>query len=119
MHSQWPVGLSIAAPLPVLIAGPGIGLLLERLVFRPLQKRRAGTSEKLVATLGVFLLFVGLAQKIWTGTERHGPQLVSNKPIHLTDNLVIGADRLAVVFVLAVISVALYLLFHFTHLGTR
>src|SRR3954453_4956771 len=119
LNAQWHVGLAIAAPLTVLIAGPGIGLILERVVFRPLQKRGAGTSEKLVATLGVFLLFVGLAQKIWTGTERHGPQLVSNKPIHLTDNLIIGADRLAVVIMVAVISVALYLLFHYTHLGTK
>src|SRR3954454_4492874 len=119
LNADWGVSLWIAAPVTILIAGPGIGVLLERFIFRPLQKRRAGTSEKLVATLGVFLLLVGLAQKIWTGTERHGPQLVSNNPIHLTDNLIIGADRLAVVFVLAVISVALYLLFHFTHLGTR
>jgi branched-chain amino acid transport system permease protein len=119
LNAQWNVPLGIAAPITVLIAGPGIGVLLERFIFRPLQKRGAGTSEKLVATLGVFLLFVGLAQKIWTGTERHGPQLVSNKPIHLTDNLIIGADRLAVVIMVAVISVLLYLLFHFTHLGTK
>jgi len=119
LNAQWNVPLAIAAPVTVLIAGPGIGMLLERVIFRPLQKRRAGTSEKLVATLGVFLLLVGLAQKIWTGTERHGPQLVKNTPIHLTDNLIIGADRLAVVIMVAVISVLLYLLFHFTHLGTR
>src|SRR5438270_624168 len=119
LNSQWHLGLAIAAPLTVLIAGPGIGLLLERLVFRPLQKRGAGTSEKLVATLGVFLLFVGAAQKIWTGTERHGPQLVSNKPLHLTSKLLIGQDRLAVVLMVAVISVLLYLLFRYTHLGTE
>jgi branched-chain amino acid transport system permease protein len=119
LNSQWGVGLAIAAPLTVLIAGPGIGLLLERVVFRPLQKRGAGTSEKLVATLGVFLLFVGLAQKIWTGTERHGPQLVSNKPLHITSQLLIGQDRLAVVLMVAVVSVLLFLLFRFTHLGTE
>ena len=88
-------------------------------MFRPLQKRGASTSEKLVATLGIFLLLVGLAQKIWTGTQRHGPQLVSNKPLHLTDNLIIGRDRLAVVLLVAVVSVLLYVLFHYTHLGTR
>src|SRR5438874_5203059 len=119
LNSQWHVGLAIAAPLTVLIAGPGIGLLLERLVFRPLQKRGAGTSEKLVATLGVFLLFVGAAQKIWTGTERHGPQLVSHKPLHITNKLLIGQDRLVVVAMVAVVSLALYLLFRYTHLGTE
>src|SRR4051812_5038309 len=119
LNAQWGVSLAIAAPLTILVAAPGLGLLAERFVFRPLQKRGAGTSEKLVATLGVFLLLVGLAQKIWTGTQRHGPQLISNSPVHITDNITIGADRLAVVIMVAVISAALYVLFHYTHLGTK
>src|SRR5437773_10977023 len=119
LNSQWHVSLAIAAPLTILVAGPGIGLVLERVVFRPLQKRGAGTSEKLVATLGVFLLLVGLAQKIWTGTNRHGPALVSNRPLHITNRLLIGQDRLVVVAMVAVVSLALYLLFRYTHLGTE
>src|SRR5205807_868083 len=34
LNSEWHVSLAIAAPLTVLVAGPGIGLLLERIVFR-------------------------------------------------------------------------------------
>src|SRR5207302_4011810 len=116
LNAQWGVPLPIAAPVTILIAGPGIGILLERAIFRPLQKRRAGTSEKLVATLGVFLLLVGLAQKIWTATNRHGPALVSHNPLHITNSLIIGKDRLAVVVMVAVVSVLLWLLFRFTHL---
>jgi branched-chain amino acid transport system permease protein len=119
LNSEWHISLIIAAPVALLIVGPGIGLILERVVFRPLQRRGAGTSEKLVATLGVFLFLVGLALKLWTGTERHGPQLISNKPVHITHNIIIGADRLAVVVMVAVVSAALYGLFHYTHLGTR
>src|SRR5437764_10514985 len=119
LNDQWHLSLAIAAPLTLLVVGPGLGLLLERFVFRPLQKRRAGTSEKLVATLGVFLLLVGLAQKIWTGTNRHGPALVSNRPLHITNRLLIGQDRLVVVAMVAVVSLLLYLLFRYTHLGTE
>jgi branched-chain amino acid transport system permease protein len=119
LNAQWGVSLFIAAPLTILVAAPGLGLLAERFVFRPLQKRGAGTSEKLVATLGVFLLLVGLAQKIWTNTQRHGPQIFANKPLHITDDLLIGQDRLAVVILVAVVSVLLYLLFRYTHLGTE
>src|SRR4051812_20090602 len=119
LNDQWNVSLWIAAPITILIVAPGLGVLAERFVFRPLQKRGAGTSEKLVATLGIFLLLVGLAQKIWTGTQRHGPQVVSNKPLHITDNLIIGQDRLVVVILVAVISLLLYLLFQYTHLGTE
>src|SRR3982750_3276149 len=113
LNDQWGVSLGIGAPITILIVAPGLGILVERLVFRPLQKRGAGTSEKLVATLGIFLLLVGLAQKIWTGTQRHGPQLVSNKPLHITDDLIIGQDRLTVVVMVAVVSVLLYLLFRY------
>ena len=34
-------------------------------MFRPLQRRRASTSEKLVANLGVLVLFLGLINSIW------------------------------------------------------
>src|SRR5205823_11506997 len=119
LNSQWHVSLLISAPLTIFIIAPALGLALERFVFRPLQKRGAGQSEKLVATLGVFLLLVGLAQKIWTGTNRNGPELVSNKALHITNKLLIGQDRLAVVVMVIVISAALYALFRFTHLGTE
>ena len=119
LSSQWNISLAIAAPLTIFVVGPAMGLLLERLVFRPLGKRGAGTSEKLVATLGVFLLLVGLAQKLWTATNRHGPALVSHNPLHITNSLLIGKDRLAVVVMVAVVSVLLWLLFRFTHLGTE
>src|SRR5438309_7486094 len=105
LNAQWHVSLAIAAPLTIVVVAPALGLLMERFVFRPLQKRGAGTSEKLVATLGVFLLLVGLAQKIWTGTERHGPQLVTNRPLHITQRLIMGQDRLAVVVMVAIVSV--------------
>src|SRR5205085_4429521 len=104
LNAQWHVSLAIAAPLTILVAAPAIGLILERVVFRPLQKRGAATSEKLVATLGVFLLLVGLAQKIWSGTERHGPQLVRSRPLHITSSLIMGQDRLVVVAMVAIVS---------------
>ena len=53
LNSEWHISLAIAAPVTLLIVGPGIGLILERFIFRPLQRRGAGTSEKLVANLGV------------------------------------------------------------------
>src|SRR3954451_15203435 len=67
MNGVWGIPLWIAAPFVLLILGPGIGVLLERFVFRSLQRRRASTSEKLVANLGVLVLFLGLTQFIWGG----------------------------------------------------
>ena len=53
MNGVWKIPLWISAPAVLLVVGPGIGVLLERVVFRSLQRRRASTSEKLVANLGV------------------------------------------------------------------
>src|SRR5947209_20610844 len=56
LNAGWSIPLVIAAPVAVIGVGGGIGLALERFVFRPLQRRGAGPREKLVATLGVFTL---------------------------------------------------------------
>src|SRR5947209_6483529 len=61
MNIAWHVPVGIAAPVAIFLIGPGIGIGLERFVFRPLEVRRASTSEKLVATLGIFVVLVGLA----------------------------------------------------------
>ena len=67
INGVWGVPLWIAAPFVLLVVGPGIGVLLERFVFRSLQRRRASTSEKLVANLGVLVIFLGLINIIWGG----------------------------------------------------
>jgi branched-chain amino acid transport system permease protein len=117
LASQWHVPLIPAALIALLVIGPGIGLLLERVVFRPLERRGAGQTEKLVATLGIFLLLLGLAYAIWTGTVRQAPALVSSTSIDLGGGLYIGTDQLTVVVLVGVISVALWLLFRFTRIG--
>src|SRR3954465_3408215 len=64
LNGVWGISLWIAAPIVLFVAGPGIGVLLS-FVFRPLQRRRASTSEKLVTNLGVLVLFIGLINVIW------------------------------------------------------
>jgi branched-chain amino acid transport system permease protein len=117
MNHQWGVPLAIAAPISLIVIGPGIGLLLERFVFRPLARRGAGTSEKLVATLGIFVLLLGLAFVIWTGTVRQGPRLISNRPLELVSGLRIGLDQLVVVLIVVGSSAVIWWLFRRTRLG--
>jgi branched-chain amino acid transport system permease protein len=118
-RERWHFPLWIAAIWALLVVGPGIGLLLERFVFRSLQRRRASTSEKLVATLGVFLALLGLAYEIWTGEVRTEPRIISNRPLHLPGKLIIGADQLAVVILVIVVSAALWAMFRFTAIGVE
>ena len=114
----WP--LAIAAIVAILLVGPGIGIVLERAVFRPLEVRRASTSEKLVATLGVFVVIVGLAQTIWGPvTKSNTPNLFPQTEVNFTSQLSMGANQLAEFIIVIVSAAALLAMFRYTHLGTR
>lgn len=118
-RSGWHWPLIPAAVFSIGIVGPGIGVVLERVVFRPLQRRGATTSERLVATLGVFLVCLGLAYTIWTGKIRQEPRIFSNRALQLPFNLTIGLDQLAVVIIVGLVSGGLYALFRFSHIGIQ
>ena len=114
----WP--LAISAIVAVLLAGPVIGIVLERFVFRPLELRRASTSEKLVATLGVFVVILGLAQVIWGPVSKTDtPNLFPQTEVKFTSQLSMGANQLAEFIIVVVSATALLAMFRFTHLGTR
>ncbi len=114
----WPLWL--AAPVAVLVVAPLLGVILERFVFRPLETRGASTYEKLVATLGVFVVLVGLAITIWGALPKtDAPSLFSTTPIALTDDLRLGRNQLAQVVVVLVSAGLLYLLFRRSHTGVR
>ena len=65
LSGVWGLPLVVVVPVVLLVCGPVSGLVLERVVFRPLQERRASSSEKLVAALGVTVLLLGLINVIW------------------------------------------------------
>jgi branched-chain amino acid transport system permease protein len=65
LNGVWGLPLAVTIPIVVLVCGPGVGLALERLVFRPLQVRGASSSEKLVAALGVTVVVLALINVVW------------------------------------------------------
>ncbi|MEV6314834.1 ATP-binding cassette domain-containing protein [Streptomyces sp. NPDC051776] len=79
----WP--LAAAAAVSLLIVAPGIGLLLDAVVFRPLSRSRdlsgAGPARTLVASLGVFVLLIGGATLVWgPGAQADAPALLPEDP---------------------------------------
>ncbi|MEV4685035.1 ABC transporter permease subunit [Streptomyces kurssanovii] len=76
---DWPVPL--AAMVTLLVVAPGIGLLLERLVFRPLSVPSPDPARTLVASIGVFVLLVGAAALLWgEGARADAPVLLPDSP---------------------------------------
>ncbi|KUH37274.1 MULTISPECIES: ABC transporter permease subunit [Streptomyces] len=76
----WPLGP--AACLTLLVVAPGIGLLLDRAVFRPVASGGGeDPARALVASIGVFVLLVGGAALVWGGGARADvPVLLGDVP---------------------------------------
>ena len=109
----WPVLLSMFVCIFVL--APVIGIVIEASVMRRLE----GVSEaaKLVVTLSIALMFLGIAQWIWSPTTyRALPPLFNN------DTLVVGSIRISyddvTILILAlVVAIGLRLFLYRTRVG--
>ncbi|MER5891121.1 ATP-binding cassette domain-containing protein [Streptomyces sp. NPDC001941] len=79
VDAGWP--LPAAACLVLLVVAPGIGLALERGVFRPLAAPGPDPARALVASTGVFVLLVGGAALLWgEGARDDAPVLLGDDP---------------------------------------
>ena len=109
----WPVVVSLL--VCIFVVAPVIGIVIEASVMRRLE----GVSEasKLVVTLAIALMFLGLAEWIWNPTTyRALPPLFNN------DTLVLGTIRISyndvTVLVLAlVVAIGLRLFLYRTRMG--
>jgi branched-chain amino acid transport system permease protein len=108
------------ATLGTLVIGPALGLLLERFVFRPLQRRGAGTADQLVATLGVFVLLVGVATIIWgLGGKSGVTSVLPSTSYHLPHGILLPKDGLTLVVLVAVVATVIQIGFTRTRLGRQ
>ncbi|MEU9862326.1 ATP-binding cassette domain-containing protein [Streptomyces sp. NPDC047971] len=78
---EWGWPLPWGALLTLLVVAPGIGLALDRAVFRPLALLGSNPAQTLVASIGVFVLLVGGAALVWGGGARaDAPVLLGDDP---------------------------------------
>ncbi|MFE7808426.1 ATP-binding cassette domain-containing protein [Streptomyces sp. NPDC057430] len=78
---EWGWPLSLGALVTLLVVAPGIGLALDRAVFRPLALLGSNPAQTLVASIGVFVLLVGGAALVWgTGARADAPVLLGDDP---------------------------------------
>ena len=114
----WHVPLALAAAVDLAVVAPGLGLALDRFVFRPLDRRRADAAEHLVATLGVFVLIVGVVVVIWSTQSRgNAPSLLPSGSIHLPGGLLVTDQTVGELAVVLVLTVALTAALRMSQLG--
>ncbi|MCU1392629.1 MAG: inner-rane translocator [Ilumatobacteraceae bacterium] len=114
---HWPT--APAAVLDLVVVCPAFGTLLERLVFRPLQQRRAAAAERLVASLGLLVVILGVATVLWGAQARlDAPLLVPSGNIELPGRAHIAIGTVVELVVILIVGAALGL-GQRTHFGLR
>jgi len=102
---HWPLLPAAAADL--LVVCPVLGLLLERGVFRPLQRRGAPPAESLVAALGVFVTLVGLVALVWGSQGRPDAPALASAATVTIGGATIRRDSLLDLVAVVVVGVGL------------
>jgi len=107
---------ALAVIIALLFAGV-MGILIERILLRPLAK--SSVVSQVMVTIGLGTLFYGLASWIWKAEPRPYPRLdaVVGSPIKLGD-VVITPEDITFLVVGLVLAVALFLFFRYTMVGT-
>ena len=121
LSGVWGLPLVLVVPIVLIVCGPALGLVLERFVFRPLQERRASSSEKLVAALGVTVVLLAVINVVWgpgvqgTTTEPV-PRMFGLTPFSVA-SLRFDTEQVGLLVTVLVVAGALYVLLRKTFLG--
>jgi len=123
LRKEWEWPLLWAGLIAIVLVGPLIGLLLERLLFRYL--RSAGSMAKLVTSLGLLIAIPEIV-KLFVGeqSKKNPPPLwwVRRTDEWLWPNsgrIVLDAGQIATITATIVVTVGLTVLFRWTSLGLR
>src|SRR4051812_26510849 len=118
LTDEWGVPAWASALLVIAGLAPAFGVLLERVVFRPLQRRAAGAAESLVATIGLLVLLLGIAYVVWGAQTRHPTSLFSQRVLH-PGSLTVHVDAFADLGVVIVGTAILGVVLRRSALGTQ
>ena len=111
---HWPVWLSVLVVL--FVEAPLMGLIIERVLMRPLS--RAGVDVTLTITLGLLLFLVGLATLIWDPeTARVVPAFFASTSVGI-GGIQVSGQEIMVVATAAVVAIVLRLFLYRTRMGT-
>jgi len=114
----WPLWPAVL--LDVGVVAPVLGLVLERFVFRGLQREGAGPARMLVASLGVFVLLVGIATLAWgTQARLDPPSIVPAGSVRLPGDASVSAGTLVETGVVLAIAALVAVVTRFTRFGVR
>lgn len=113
---SWPIGILLSVTVVVAMVACGlIGMMMERLVYRRLQK--SAKLVPIVAAIGLSILFETVAMIIWGRDYLPYPDIFSNKPMTLVSWISISEVQLVTVLITVVLMAVLIVLIKLTSLG--
>jgi ABC-type branched-subunit amino acid transport system ATPase component/ABC-type branched-subunit amino acid transport system permease subunit len=105
--------------LPALVVGvlfaAGIGALVHLLIMRPL--RQAAPLVRVIATLGVLITLQAIAILRYESTPKFVPSELPTDTVNISGDIVISVDRLILLGIAAVTTLALWALYRYTRFG--
>lgn len=111
----WGLPAWLALILVVLVAAPLLGVVVERVVMRPLYG--ASTNVTLVVSLGLLLMLVGLASSIWKSSNSYNmPEFWSGSHVDVA-GVNFSYEQLVAVGIALGVAVGLRALFKLTRPG--
>ncbi|MFI1381492.1 ABC transporter permease [Embleya sp. NPDC020886] len=114
----WPLWAAVL--LDVGVVAPALGLVLERFVFRGLHREGAGPARMLVASLGVFVLLVGIATLTWgTQARLDPPSIVPTGSVGLPGDTSVPTGTLVELGVVIAVAVLVAGVTRYTRFGVR
>jgi branched-chain amino acid transport system permease protein len=115
--NTWHVPTAIAAILVLGVFAPALGVLVQRVVFRPLQRRDASPAESLVATIGLTVLLIGIAYEAW-GPQAQTAVNVLPQNVWNVGSITIHIDALSDLAIVVIGTIALGVITRNTTIGT-
>jgi branched-chain amino acid transport system permease protein len=113
----WHVPTALAAIGVLFGFAPAFGVLVQRVVFRPLQRRNASAAESLVATIGLTVLLIGIAYKVWGAQAQTAVNLLPQS-VWQVGSITIHVDSVSDLAIVILGTIALGVIARRTSLGT-
>lgn len=104
----------LPAMLVVLVGSALVGVVVERVAYRPLIKSPPFTV--ILATLAIGLLITNIIRLIWQDTPRSLPGVLSAQPLEFA-GVLITPERLGIMITVVIVVALLMVFFRFSRLG--
>jgi branched-subunit amino acid ABC-type transport system permease component len=114
LRTEWGLPTALAVAIALFVVAPAIGVILDRLLFRSLE--RASQAAKIVVTMGLLVLLQGGAVALFGARPKRVEPFLPTSTVRVA-SVYVGYDQMLVVAIAAAVLAALIVFFRSNRLG--